>query len=85
MLIRIEFECPGLARKKEVLRNDFLYEISETFQMDWKLSLCVGNPKIAIFVSRELHCLRELLWDWQSGDLMAEIALVVSNHEVPGK
>lgn len=49
--------------------------------MDWKLSFVSEIQKIAIFVSRELHCLRELLWDWQSGDLMAEIALVVSNHE----
>lgn len=78
--IRIEFECPGLAGKKEELRNDFR-RIAETFQMDWKLSFVSEIQKIAIFVSKELHCLRELLWDWQSGDLMAEIALVVSNHE----
>ncbi|MBR3207472.1 MAG: formyltetrahydrofolate deformylase, partial [Bacillus sp. (in: Bacteria)] len=37
--------------------------------------------KLAIFVSKELHCLNELLWEWQSGNLMAEIAVVISNHE----
>ncbi len=30
---------------------------------------------MAIFVSKELHCLHELLWEWQSGNLMAEIAV----------
>jgi formyltetrahydrofolate deformylase len=33
-----------------------------------------------VFVSREEHCLLDLLWRWRSGDLDAEIGLVVSNH-----
>jgi formyltetrahydrofolate deformylase len=78
--IRIEFECPGLQTKKEELISQFL-EIAETFKMDWKLSLVSEVKKIAIFVSKELHCLRELLWEWQTGDLMVDIALIVSNHE----
>lgn len=32
-------------------------------------------------VSKELHALQELLWEWESGDLKANIALIVSNHE----
>src|SRR5690625_4161241 len=35
----------------------------------------------AIFVSKETHCLLELLWEWQSGDLETDIPLVISNHE----
>nr|WEZ49829.1 formyltetrahydrofolate deformylase [Bacillus subtilis] len=27
------------------------------------------------------HCLHELIWEWQTGNLMAEIAVVISNHE----
>ncbi|WP_318506621.1 formyltetrahydrofolate deformylase [Bacillus sp. T3] len=77
---RIEFECPGLKAKKEELTSQFEL-IAESFNMDWKLSIVSEIKKIAIFVSKELHCLRELLWEWQSGDLMTEIALVVSNHE----
>lgn len=78
--IRIEFECPGLQAKKEELTQQFS-EIAETFKMEWQLSLVSEVKKIAIFVSKELHALRELLWEWQSGDMMAEVALVVSNHE----
>ncbi len=37
--------------------------------------------KVAIFVSKEPHCLLELLWEWQSGDMIADIGLVISNHE----
>lgn len=41
-----------------------------------------GQPqkRLAIFVSKEDHCLVEPLWQWQAGDLDADIALVVSNH-----
>lgn len=78
--IRIEFECPGLQAKKEELKEQFA-KIAESFNMQWQLSLVSELKKIAIFVSKELHALRELLWEWQSGDMLAEIALVVSNHD----
>jgi formyltetrahydrofolate deformylase len=78
--IRIEFECPGLQIKKEELRKQF-HLIADTFKMEWKLAIVSEIKKTAIFVSKELHALQELLWEWQSGDLMTEIALVISNHE----
>lgn len=49
--------------------------------MTWSMSRASDLKKLAIFVSKELHCLHELLWEWQSGNLMAEIAVVISNHE----
>src|SRR5699024_9922996 len=39
------------------------------------------QKRSAIFVSKEVHCLMELLWEWQSGDLDMDIPLVISNHE----
>ncbi|WP_338448860.1 formyltetrahydrofolate deformylase [Niallia oryzisoli] len=78
--MRIEFECPDILSKKEVLRTQF-QTVAEKFSMDWKLTFVYDLKRTAIFVSKELHCLRELLWEWQNGDLLTEIALVVSNHE----
>src|SRR4051794_32758116 len=78
--MRIEFECPGLLDKKEALMGQFK-KIAETFSMEWKLTFVHDLKKTAIFVSKELHCLQELLWEWQNGDLFMDIALVVSNHE----
>ena len=37
-------------------------------------------PRVAIFVSRQDHCLVDLLWRTRSGELPMEVALVVSNH-----
>jgi formyltetrahydrofolate deformylase len=38
------------------------------------------RPKIAIFVSKEDHCLVELLFHVRAGDIFGEIQSVVSNH-----
>lgn len=78
--IRIEFECPGLKDKAETMSKAFA-AIAEQFGMEWSFNHVHHVKKAAIFVSKELHCLLELLWEWQSGDLMADIALVISNHE----
>ncbi|MGM0875199.1 MAG: formyltetrahydrofolate deformylase [Bacillota bacterium] len=78
--IRIEFECPGLKEKAKDMELQFS-EIADGFSMNWNLTHVYNVKKAAIFVSKELHCLLELLWEWQSGDLMADIALVISNHE----
>ncbi|MTT30855.1 formyltetrahydrofolate deformylase [Terrilactibacillus sp. BCM23-1] len=78
--IRIDFESPDLIDKKETLMEDF-QPIAETFSMTWELHLVSELKRMAIFASKDLNCLRELLWQWQIGDLMAEIPLIVSNHE----
>ncbi|WP_102026309.1 formyltetrahydrofolate deformylase [Salirhabdus sp. Marseille-P4669] len=78
--IRIEFECPRLEEKKKAMQTRF-HPIAMQFSMEYEFNFVYNVKKSAIFVSKELHCLRELLWEWQSGDLMTEIAIVVSNHE----
>jgi formyltetrahydrofolate deformylase len=50
------------------------------FQMRWSISLMSRRPRIALFVSRALHCLADILHRWQSGELRCSIPLVVSNH-----
>jgi formyltetrahydrofolate deformylase len=38
------------------------------------------RKRVAVMVSREDHCLSDLLWRWRSGELGAEIVSVISNH-----
>ncbi|QDI92625.1 formyltetrahydrofolate deformylase [Salicibibacter halophilus] len=77
--IRIEFECPDIESKKPLLQEEF-WKIAQSFSMEWTLSFVHDLRKAAIFVSKELHCLRELLLEWENGDLMMDIPLVISNH-----
>ncbi|MDN5387313.1 formyltetrahydrofolate deformylase [Bacillus paralicheniformis] len=78
--LRIEFEAEGIREKIEQMKAAFA-AVAESFQMTWSMNLASELKRVAIFVSKELHCLHELLWEWQSGNLMAEIAAVISNHE----
>lgn len=79
--IRIEFYVKDLLEKRRQMERDFK-PLAEAFQIDYKFSYNDRRKRAAIFVSREIHCLLELLWEWQSGDLDMDIPLVISNHEV---
>ncbi len=54
--------------------------MARKFQMTWELHFSDARPRMAIFVSRHLHCLYDLLIRHRSGRLTADIPLVVSNH-----
>ncbi|WP_150265717.1 formyltetrahydrofolate deformylase [Paenibacillus tepidiphilus] len=77
--MRVEFDLPDLARRLEELRKVF-EGVALRFKMDWQIFNVSHKKRLAIFVSKEDHCLVELLWQWQAGDLDADIAMVVSNH-----
>src|SRR5690554_5926258 len=55
-------------------------DIAGKFDMDWRVEHASQKKRLAIFVSKEDHCLLELLWQWRAGDLYADIAMVISNH-----
>lgn len=51
--------------------------------MHMKVSLMPAHrrSRVAIFVSSYDHCLQDLLWRHQSGELLGDIRCIVSNHE----
>jgi formyltetrahydrofolate deformylase len=59
---------------------DRFASIARDFQMEWRLARSTDRPRIAIFVSKHDHCLQDLLYRHQSGELHCEIPLIVSNH-----
>lgn len=77
--IRIEFDLDQLKERLPTLKQDFS-KIADTFEMNWDMIAAEQKKRLAIFVSKEDHCLLELLWQWQAGDLDAEIKMVISNH-----
>jgi formyltetrahydrofolate deformylase len=66
--------------KREELRHRFEEEIAGRFEMDFRFAESSQRKRVAIMVSREDHCLSDLLWRWRSGELGAEVVAVVSNH-----
>jgi formyltetrahydrofolate deformylase len=54
--------------------------IAHEFQMEWRLAHNTDRPRVAIFVSKYDHCLQDLLYRHQNGELACEIPLIISNH-----
>jgi formyltetrahydrofolate deformylase len=78
LFLRSEFTLPEPAC--EGLGERFGLSVAEPLDMTWRISRADRRERIAVLVSREDHCLQELLWRWRRGELSGEIALVVSNH-----
>lgn len=77
--IRFEFDLSDLDKELPVLVEDFA-RVADRFDMKWHTFRASRKKRLAIFVSKEDHCLMELLWQWKAGDLDADISMVVSNH-----
>jgi formyltetrahydrofolate deformylase len=58
----------------------FAREIGEPFEMDYEFHETGQAKRVAVMVSREDHCLSDLLWRWRNGDLGGELVTVISNH-----
>lgn len=78
--IRIEYHCNNLQEKAVQMENEF-ESIAKEYQMQYHFYYRNVRTRSAIFVSKEPHCLLELLWEWQNGDLETDIVVVISNHE----
>ncbi len=82
-LTRVEFDAADFDFDLAQFGEHFA-SIARDFQMDWRLahsnSNSSGRPRIAIFVSKYDHCLQDLLYRHQSGELRCEIPLIISNH-----
>lgn len=61
------------------LKSEFA-PIAARFDMDWQLFDGRTKPRLLIMVSKIGHCLNDLLFRHQSGNLPIDIAAIVSNH-----
>jgi formyltetrahydrofolate deformylase len=68
------------AAERDGLEMRFAKEIGEPFEMDYEFHQGDRTKRLAIMVSREDHCLSDLLWRWRNGDLGGELVTVISNH-----
>jgi formyltetrahydrofolate deformylase len=75
--MRVQFACDQVSEAD--LRSQ-LGTFSASFQMTWNLHNTTQPMPAVILVSKEGHCLNDLLFRWQSGLLPIDIRAIVSNH-----
>jgi len=78
--MRIEWSLTSFDLDRQTFAGAFS-PLAAEFGFTWRLVMGQRRPSIAIFVSRYQHCLIDLLYRHQVGELRCHVALVISNHE----
>ncbi|MEI8028455.1 MAG: formyltetrahydrofolate deformylase [Comamonadaceae bacterium] len=75
--MRVQFACAAVTQD---ILNEQLSVLAQPFGMQWHLHARAQPMRTVIMVSKEGHCLNDLLFRWKSGLLPLDIRAIVSNH-----
>ncbi|MBO6959751.1 MAG: formyltetrahydrofolate deformylase [Prochlorococcus marinus CUG1438] len=78
-LSRIEWNSKNAFFNREEIYNEFekiAAEVNGKFNVNYSDEI----PNVAIFVSKQNHCLLDLLWRVRNGELKMKVPLIISNH-----
>jgi formyltetrahydrofolate deformylase len=78
-LSRIEWYVDGFNLPRELIAPAFR-AISQPLHGNFEIHFSDDMPRLAIWVSKQNHCLLDLIWRQQAGEFLAEIPLIISNH-----
>jgi formyltetrahydrofolate deformylase len=82
-LQRVEFELDGVTLPRAKVAERFS-PTAARFGMRWSIGFSEQVQRIAILVSRQGHCMYDLLSRHRLGELGGAVALVASNHDLLG-
>ncbi len=78
--MRYEISAENLPFTK-VSFQDALRPLAERFGMDWAVSSSATPCRVLALVSKQDHCLADLLYRWRRQDFAFDLVGVISNHE----
>lgn len=78
--LRAEWDLSRFAIPREEIPV-FLKALADPRRMTWELHFTDVRQRMAVFVSRESHCLYDLLGRHESGEMEVDIPVIVSNHD----
>lgn len=78
-LTRIEWQLDQFYLPRDLIGPAFS-AIAQPLQANWQLHFSDAVPRLALWVSRQDHCLFDLIWRQQAKEFAAEIPLIISNH-----
>jgi formyltetrahydrofolate deformylase len=86
-----DLETQRFFMRQEILAGSLPFDLDEfhalfsglagEFNMDSRVSDSARKKRVVILVSKQDHCLNDLLHRWRSGELQVDIPCVISNHE----
>jgi formyltetrahydrofolate deformylase len=76
---RVEFRLDGFRLARPQLK-DALAELARPLSMRWSVRYSDDDRRVAVLVSRQTHCLVDLLGRWHANELPGRPVLIASNH-----
>ncbi|MBO6523070.1 MAG: formyltetrahydrofolate deformylase [Balneolaceae bacterium] len=83
--MRVSWDLEKFDIPQEEMDTHFKQEIASSFKMSWSLHFSGKRQKLAIFVSKQQHCLFDILARWQTKEWDVDIPVIISNHEDAGE
>jgi formyltetrahydrofolate deformylase len=78
--MRVEWDITDFALSRAQIEPEFR-QVAERFGMTYELHFSDKIERMAVFVSKQGHCLYDILSRWQSGEWRVHIPIIISNHE----
>lgn len=79
--LRMEFNSGPNTPDFAQLKDSFNSRIADKFNMQWNLTNKANKSRVLIMVSKESHCLSDLIYRVETGTMPMEIAAIASNHK----
>ena len=79
-LSRLEWDLNGFNLKREAISKE-IFGLARSLEGEAQLHFSDEIPRVAIFVSKQSHCLIDLLCRVNSEEIRMMVPLVISNHK----
>lgn len=80
-LMRLEWELTDFSIPRDAIGAEFSH-LAATIGLDWQLHFSDRVSRLAIFVSKQDHCLYDLILRQKAKEIVAHIPVVISNHRL---
>ncbi len=79
--MRVSWDLNQFDVDLDKVEASFEEEIANAFKMNWNLHLTSKRQRLALFVSKQQHCLFDILARWQTKEWVVDIPIIISNQE----
>jgi formyltetrahydrofolate deformylase len=78
--MRVEWVVEGFLIPTDKIGEYFQTLIANSYGMKWSLHFSDDVPRMAVFVSKQPHCLYDILARCETGEWKVELPVIISNH-----
>lgn len=77
--MRLKLDLAGIKITKKDLEKEFA-KFAEVNNLQWTVNYSDVTKRVALLVTKESHCLYDIIIRWREGEFRCEIPLIISNH-----